>query len=330
MKIKVFSADDIRRALSMNEVIEVIKDAFAQLSEKKTQSPVRTSLKVSEQGDMALIMPAFLEKTRALGSKLVTVFPRNGERGLPSTQALVVLVDAEMGAPLAVYEGTYLTRLRTGAATGAATQILARRDARTLALFGAGGQALFQAIGVLAVRRIQEIRIFDPIPERAEGLCEDLKGAIGNRKIKIIVALSPDQTLMGADIIVTATTSNTPVFRGSLLSPGAHINAMGAFKPEMQEVDEETILRSRIFVDSVEACLQEAGDLIIPFNKGLIRREDIQGELGEIVSNRKPGRRNPQEITYFKSVGNAVQDISVAQAIFLKAEDKSLGREIEL
>jgi alanine dehydrogenase len=330
MKIKAFSAEDIRRALSMNEAIEVIQDAFAQLSDKKTQSPVRTSLKVSEREDAALVMPAFLERTRALGAKLVTVFPRNPERGLPATQALVLLVDAEMGAPLAIYEGTYLTRLRTGAATGAATQALARPDARVLALFGAGGQALFQVRGVLAVRRIEEIRIYDPRPERMAVLSEDLKGLAGSREAKIVKTSSSSQAVMGADILVTATTSNTPVFRGDLLSPGAHINAIGAFKPEMQEVDEETILRSRIFVDSVEACLEEAGDLIIPFKKGRIHREDIQGELGELVLGRKAGRRTPDEITYFKSVGNAVQDISVALAIFQKAKDRGLGQEILL
>jgi len=314
----------------MTEAIEVVKDAFVQLSEKKAQSPVRTSLKITDQGNVALVMPAFLEKTQALGTKLVTVFPLNPRNGLPSTQALVLLVNAETGTPQAIYEGTCLTRLRTGAATGAATQMLARSDARTLALFGAGGQAFFQIMGVLAVREIEEIRIYDPAPPRVESLLVELTKTLGARKLRIAKPTSPEKALVNADIIVTATTSSTPVFKGSLLSPGAHINAIGAFKPEMQEVDEETILRARIFVDSTETCLEEAGDLIIPLNKGLIRREDIQGEIGEVVSGKKTGRRTSQEITYFKSVGNAVQDISVAQAIFQKAQEKGAGREIEL
>jgi ornithine cyclodeaminase len=231
---------------------------------------------------------------------------------------------------LAIYEGTYLTRLRTGAATGAATQLLSRPESETLAIFGAGGQALLQALGVLAVREIREVRIFDLIAARAEGLKEELTRLADSKKVKVLRADSAEKAAVEADILVTATTSRTPVFPGRVLSPGAHINAMGAFTPEMQEVDEETILRSRIFVDSLETCLEEAGDLIIPLNKGLIRREDIQGELGEIVSGIKAGRKTPEEITYFKSVGNAVQDISVAQAVFRRALEKGIGREIEL
>ena len=329
MKVRILSAEDIRQAISMAEAIEVVKEAFVQLSERKAQAPVRTSLKVSGQGDVALIMPAFLEKSRALGAKLVTVFPANPKKGLPATQALVFLVDAETGGPLAICEGTYLTRLRTGAATGAATQLLSRPESETLAIFGAGGQALLQALGVLAVREIREVRIFDLIPARAEGLKEELTRQAGSKKVKILRADSAEKAAFEADILVAATTSRTPVFPGRVLSPGAHINAIGAFTPEMQEVDEETILRARIFVDSLETCLEEAGDLIIPLNKGLIRREDIQGELGEIVSGIKAGRKTPEEITYFKSVGNAVQDISVAQAVFRRALEKGIGRELE-
>ncbi len=330
MKIRVLSAEEIRRLISMAEAIEVVKGAFVQLSEKKAQAPVRTALPLSGQGDVALIMPAFLETTRALGAKLVTVFPGNPKQGLPATQALVFLVDAETGGPLALCEGTYLTQLRTGAATGAATQLLSRPEAETLAVFGAGGQALTQALGVLAVREIREIRIFDLLPARAERLKEELTRQAPSPKARILRADSAEKAAREADILVTATTSRTPVFPGRALSPGAHINAIGAFRPEMQEVDEETLLRSRIFVDSLESCLEEAGDLVIPLNKGLIRREDIQGELGEVVSGKKAGRKTREEITYFKSVGNAVQDISMAQAIFRRAVEKGIGREIEL
>jgi ornithine cyclodeaminase len=223
-----------------------------------------------------------------------------------------------------------LTRLRTGAATGAATELLSRPESERLSLLGAGGQALAQALGVLAVREVREIRIFDRTPKQAESLKEELTPYAEAKKIKILRADSAEKAVLGADILVTATTSRTPVFPGRALSPGAHINAIGAFTPEMQEVDEETILRSRIFVDSLETCLEEAGDLIIPMNKGLIRREDIQGELGEIVSGIRAGRKTPAEITYFKSVGNAVQDIAVAQAVFRRASEKGLGREVEL
>jgi len=330
MKIRVFKAEDIRQAISMAEAIEVVKDAFAQLSSRKAQSPVRTPLTLKGQGEVALIMPAYLGDTMALGTKVVTVFPKNPQQGLPAIQALVVLFDAATGSPLAIFEGTHLTRLRTGAATGAATQVFSRPEASKLALFGAGGQSFFQAEGVLATRRIERIKIFDLLPEKADILVGALRRSPLNRDVEVLRANSPAEALEGADIVVTATSSSKPVFEGKLLTPGVHINAIGSFRPDMQEVDEGTIHRARIFVDSIKACLEEAGDLIIPLRKGLIRKSDILAELGEVICGKKPGRRSEEEVTYFKSVGNAIQDISIAQAILYRAAEKGLGQEVEL
>jgi ornithine cyclodeaminase len=330
MRIKIFTARDINQALSMTEAVEVVKDAFVQLSLKKAQSPVRTSLNLKEPGEAALVMPAYLEESRALGAKMVTVLPWNPKAHLPAVQAIVFLFDAATGSPLAVLEGTHLTRFRTGAATGAATQVLSRADSRSLAVFGAGGQSFFQVKGVLAARKIERIKVFDLLPEKADELIEGLREDASCRGIELLRNGSPDQALEGVDIIVTATTSSRPVFDGKLLKEGMHINAIGAFKPEMQEVDEETICRARIFVDSVQACLEEAGDLIIPLRKGLIQEKDILAELGEVVAGKKPGRGAAREITYFKSVGNAVQDVSVAQAIYQRAQGKNLGQDVEL
>jgi ornithine cyclodeaminase len=261
---------------------------------------------------------------------MVTVLPWNPRAHLPAVQAIVFLFDAATGSPLAVLEGTHLTRFRTGAATGAATQVLSRADSRSLAVFGAGGQSFFQVKGVLAARKIERIKVFDLLPEKADELIEGLREDASCRGIELLRNGSPDQALEGVDIIVTATTSSRPVFDGKLLKEGMHINAIGAFKPEMQEVDEETICRARIFVDSVQACLEEAGDLIIPLRKGLIQEKDILAELGEVVAGKKPGRGAAREITYFKSVGNAVQDVSVAQAIYQRAQGKNLGQDVEL
>jgi ornithine cyclodeaminase len=330
MKIRVFQAQEIDQALSMAEAVEVVKDAFVQLSLKKAQSPVRTSLNLKAPGEVALVMPAYLGETHALGAKMVTVLPGNPQAHLPAVQAIVFLFDASNGAPMAILEGTHLTRFRTGAATGAATQVLSRSDSKTLALFGAGGQSFFQVKGVLAARRIEQIRIFDLLPERVAGLMANLRADASCRGVELLRAGSSAQALEGADIVVTATTSTRPVFEGKLLNEGTHINAIGAFRPEMQEVDEETVRRSRIFVDSVEACLEEAGDLIIPLQKGKIQYRDVLAELGEVISGKKPGREGAREITYFKSVGNAVQDISVGQAIFQRARERNLGQEVDL
>jgi ornithine cyclodeaminase len=329
MKIKIFRAQEIEQALSMGEAIEVVKDAFVQLSGKQAQSPVRSSLNLGEEGEVALVMPAFLSRSNALGAKLVTVFPQNPRRSLAAVQALVVLFDATSGSPLAVLEGTQLTRFRTGAATGAATEVLSRPDSKKLALFGAGGQSFFQVKGVLAVRRIERIRIFDPLSDRVNFLLRLLKKELG-RDIEFSQAVSPAQTLEGADIVITATTSSRPVFEGKHLEEGMHINAIGAYKPEMQEVDGETLRRSRIFVDSVDACLEEAGDLIIPLKSGRIQKTDILAELGEVLAGKKSGRRDCREITYFKSVGNAVQDVSVGLAVAKKGREKDLGQEVDL
>jgi len=330
MRIKVFEATEIRQALSMAEAIKVVKDAFAQLSSRQAQSPVRTRLDLQGQGEVALIMSAYLGKTRALGAKMVTVLPKNPQRGLPAVQALVLLFNATTGRPLAIFEGTHLTCLRTGAATGAATQMLSRPDCQGLALFGAGGQAFSQAEGVLAARRIEQIKIFDILPEKADLLAKALQKAPWGRDAEVLRADSPEKALEGADIVVCATSSSKPVFNGKILGEGVHINAIGSFRPDMQEVDEETIRRSKIFVDSVKACLEEAGDLIIPLKKGLIKKSDILAELGEVISGKKPGRRSEEDVTYFKSVGNAVQDISVAQAILQQAEERRLGQEVDL
>ncbi|MGB9699741.1 MAG: ornithine cyclodeaminase family protein [Thermodesulfobacteriota bacterium] len=330
MKLKVFQAADLTAVLSMNEAIAVVKDAFAQLASKIALAPLRTSIPLKNPGEVALLMPAYLPKTRALGAKMVTVFPQNPLQGLPAVQALVFLFDSATGSPLAILEGTELTRFRTGAATGCATQILSRADAQTLAIFGAGGQAWYQIMAVCSVRQIKRILIYDLLKEKVDALISNLQKTSWAKDIEIKKAPSPETAVSQADIIVTATTSSRPVFSGQKLNPGTHINAIGSFRPDMQEVDEETISRAKIFVDSLSACLEEAGDIIIPLQKGVINKSAIQAELGELALGLKPGRLNNQEITYFKSVGNAVQDVSVALAIWQKAEEKGRGQEIEI
>ncbi len=220
MKIRVIGEKEMEQALSMAEAIEVVKDAFAQLSLKQAQAPVRASLSLKEQGEVALIMPAYLGRTRALGTKMVTVFPQNPRLSLPAVQGLVILFDALSGAPSAILEGTHLTRFRTGAATGAAVQVLSRPDSKSLALFGAGGQSFFQVQGVLAARRIKRVKVFDLLSERVDSLIGLLKEDVFGRNVELIKADSPVQALEGADIVVTATTSSRPVLRGSFLRKG--------------------------------------------------------------------------------------------------------------
>ncbi len=330
MRLLMLSAEDVRRAVPMAEAIEIVKGAFAQLSTGKATVPLRTQLPVEKHGGITLFMPAYLSETDALGAKIVSVFPKNLDRGLPTIFAIVIVVDSETGCPVAIMDGTYLTALRTGAASGAATDFLARRDAKVAAIFGAGAQARTQLLAVCTVRKIETVWVYDVVRERAEAYAAEMKG-FGPIPADIRIASSPAEAVREADIICTATTSSSPVFNGEDLKPGVHINAIGSFTPQMQEVDETTIRRAnKIVVDFRSACLAEAGDLIIPMNKGIISEKDIYAEIGEIAAGLKPGRERDDEITYFKSVGNAVQDVSVARRVLEKARELGLGKEVEI
>jgi alanine dehydrogenase len=329
MKLRVLSKQDVQQAVLMREAIEIVKGAFAQLSARKAVVPLRTQLPVERHDGVTLFMPAYLSESDDLGVKIVSVFPGNLEMGLPTIFALVIVVEASTGRPLAVMDGTYLTALRTGAASGAATDLLARQDARVAAIFGAGVQGRTQLLAVCEVRDIERAWVYDTNPQTAERYAQEMAGE-GRVPADLQVASSPAEAAHEADVICTATTSKTPVFADGDLKPGVHINAIGSFTPEMQEVPEQTVARARLVVGSREACLAETGDLIIPIRKGLITEDDIYAELGEIAAGIKPGRDSAEEITVFKSVGNAVQDVSVARAVLTRAETLGLGIEVEL
>jgi alanine dehydrogenase len=327
MKVRVLSGKDVKAAITMAEAIEAVAQAFAQLSMGKASVPLRTSVE-TEQG-VSLFMPAHLPDSESTALKVVSVYPDNRSLGLPTIMAMVVVVDGRTGRPLAVMDGTYLTALRTGAASGVATDLLAREDAQIVALFGAGVQGRTQLEAVCTVRGIEEIRVFDINQGASQKLVAEMAGQ-GLVPENVLVANSRREAVRGADIVVTATTSHSPVFDGRDIAPGTHINGIGSYTPEMREVDEKVVERAKIVVDSREGCLAEAGDLIIPIEAGLITETDIYAELGEIVAGAKPGRESRQEITFFKSVGNAVQDAAVAWKALERAEKKGLGAVVEL
>jgi alanine dehydrogenase len=329
MKLRVLSKQDVQRAVPMREAIEIVKGAFAQLSAGKAVVPLRTQLPVETHEGVAIFMPAYLSESDALGVKIVSVFPRNLEMGLPTIFALVAVVEASTGRPVAVMDGTYLTALRTGAASGAATDLLARKDARVAAIFGAGAQGRTQLLAVCEVRDIERAWVYDANPQAAERYAQEMAGW-GRVPTDLRAASSPAEAVREADVICTATTSKTPVFANEDLKPGVHVNAVGSFTPEMQEIPEQTVGRARLVVGSREACLAETGDLIIPIRKGLITEHDIYAELGEIAAGIRPGRDDAEEITLFKSVGNAVQDVSVARRVIEEAHRLGLGVEVEL
>ncbi|MDX2042239.1 MAG: ornithine cyclodeaminase family protein [Acidobacteriota bacterium] len=327
--MKLLIRSDVQRALSMREAVEIIKLAFAELSTGQADSPLRTAIAQPNHDGVTLFMPAYLSQCDALAVKIASIHNRNPERGLPRIHALVVAIDPATGQPLAVMEGGYLTALRTGAATGAATDLLARADAETAAIIGAGRQARTQLLAVAAVRTIKRVWIYSRLRQSAEAMIAELQPQLAT--IELLVADTSTQAVRDADVICAATNSRTPVFNGEDLKPGAHVNGTGSYTHEMQEVDFATLRRaSKIVVDERKAALAEAGDLIVAFNRGELRLEDIYAELGEIAAGLKPGRQRDDEITYFKSVGNAVQDAAVAQAIYQEALKENLGVEFDL
>ncbi|MBU0705095.1 MAG: hypothetical protein KKC18_14655 [Chloroflexi bacterium] len=325
--MRILSGQDIRQALPMRQAIEVMKSAFAQLSAGQADVPLRTALDVPRHSGVTLFMPGYLAADDQMAVKIVSVFYDNPAKGLPLIHALVVVVDATTGAPVAVMDGTYLTALRTGAASGAATDLLARQDARTVAIFGAGAQGRTQLEAVCAVRSIEEAWVYDALGEQAQVYAAEMSERLA---LPVRVAETPAEAVRQADVICTATTSSSPVFDDADVRPGTHINAVGAYTPQMQEIPAETVLRAKVVIDHHEASLAEAGDLLIPMQQGLMTREHIYAELGEIAAGRKPGRETEEEITLFKSVGVAVQDVAAAAAVLATARRLGLGIEVAL
>lgn len=323
--VRILTADDIRAALSMADCIAAVRSAFAQLSDGKAVAPVRTQW--PGDGGTSLVMPAYLPADRGLGAKIVSVFPRNPDRGLPTVNAIVALLEADTGRPLALLDGTYLTALRTGAASGVSTDLLAPADASTAAIFGAGVQARTQLLAICTVRKIETAWIFDPSPGRAEMMVAEMSGR--GAVCDLRVALTPAEALREAAIVATATTSLAPVFADAELRPGVHVTAVGAFTPQMQEIPAETVGRARVFVDQREAALAEAGDLIIPVQQGLLDPARLI-EIGDVINGRVAGRQASDQITLFKSVGNAVQDIAAGTRALQAAAERGLGTVVNL
>jgi alanine dehydrogenase len=327
--MRLLTRSDIQRAISMRDTIAILKRAFADLSTGRANVPPRLAVPQDKHDGVTLFMPAYLLDAEALAIKIVAVHHRNPERNLPLIHALVVLLDPTTGVPLAAMEGGYLTALRTGAASGVATDLLARQDAEVAAIFGAGVQARTQLLAVAAVRDIHRGWIYARQPEHVQNFIAEMQPQLPD--VELLAARSPAQAVREAHIICTATTSSTPVFDGADVQPGTHINAVGSFKPSVQEVADTTLRRAaKIVIDEHAGAMAEAGDLLRAMAEGVIDQSDIYGEIGEIAAGLKPGREGEKEITFFKSVGNAVQDAAVAHVIYQCARRERLGTEFDL
>jgi len=322
MQIRILSGDDVRACVGMPAAIDAMREAFASLSAGQATVPVRLALE-TEHG-VSLFMPAHLRDSGNAGAKMVSVNPGNVAQGLPSIHAVVLVLDVETGRPTALIDGTWLTALRTGAVGGLAADLLARRDAQTVALFGAGVQARTQLDAVRCVREITDVRVVSPSGASADRLVAELTGVRAER------ADDANEAIAGADIVIAATSSSTPVFDGSRVEPGTHVTGVGSYTLDMREVDAALVSRARIIVDQREAVMEEAGDIVGPIRDGVIDETAIVAEIGEVVLGRIPGRTSDTDITFFKSVGNAVQDVAVAARVLAAAEAKGRGVVVDL
>jgi ornithine cyclodeaminase len=327
----ILSKEEVRQALPMVEMIASTKKAYAALSAGMAEVPLRSSLSIPPHDATSLFMPAYVQPDygESLTVKVVSLFPKNLDRDLPLIHAAVLVLQANTGQPLALLEGASLTAIRTGAASGAASDILARPDSQVAGIFGAGVQSRTQLEAICSIRPIQKVLIFDPRQDQVEHFIAEMSGK-DPIPSDLQAASASQEVASQADIICCATTSSSPVFDDGHIRSGVHINGVGSYTPEMQEVPPETVERAALFVDSRPAALSEAGDLIQPIKAGRISEDHIQAELGEIVLGNKPGRQDANQITFFKSVGNAVQDAAAAQLALENATKIGLGQDVPL
>ncbi len=318
---------DIRNLAEPGKVLEWMKLLFAELGKGAVILPDRTVIDVGKGKGSILSMPAFIPGVNAAGIKVVSVFPGNRHKNLPSINAHLFLIDPETGKTIAVMEATSLTALRTAAVSALAADLLARKSASRLGIFGAGVQAEYHLRSLHQVRPLKEVRVYDSDYSKSKDFAERMKKALPAR-CPIHAVKDESDAVKGSDLLLTATTSSEPVFSGSDVQAGTHITAIGSFKPGVRELDDETIERSVIVVDSKGPALAEAGDLIIPIRNGRIKEDHVKADLGELVTGTKDGRTNEEEITLFKSVGLAAEDVVAAKKIFEMAAGRRMGVSI--
>lgn len=323
--MRILTRADIEQLLEMREVIALMRQLFTEMGGGSVTMLQRSVISLRDGKDTVLFMPAYVGGMNRVGVKVVSVFPDNPVQFSRSTiNATILLNDPSTGEIAAVMDGGYITALRTGAVSAVATDLLAVPAAHRLGVFGAGVQAESHIDAIMAVRPIALVRVYDPDPARSARLVDRLAGMHTNG-CEFRVARTPEESAADVDIVVTATTSRTPVFDGRSLAPGTHVNAIGAFRPEDRELDDETMARARIFVDSRLEAMAEAGDLIIPLKAGHIRESAIESDLGELVVSGPKRPRAPADVTVFKSVGLAVEDIVVAGYVYEKAQSAHVG-----
>ncbi|TMI84108.1 MAG: ornithine cyclodeaminase family protein [Bacillati bacterium ANGP1] len=317
----------LRQLLTMRDLVPLMERTLAAFSAGRVLQPVRTAIPVQEHGGFLFLMPAYLRDAGAMGLKAVALYPGNAARGLPALLATILLYDPATGKLLGVLDGRLITEMRTAAVSAAATKHLARRGAKVVAFLGAGVQARSHMEALLEVCRPVEVRVWTRTRAHADAFAREVAD---RHRVAAAASATAEEAVRGAEIVCTMTSSQTPVLRGRWLSPGAHINAVGAPRPDWRELDTEAVARSRLFVDSRAAATVEAGDIVGPIAEGAITDAHILAEIGEVFEGRHPGRTDPDQITLFKSLGLAAEDVATARFAYERGRERQVGDHLEL
>jgi alanine dehydrogenase len=326
-RFRLLTEEHVKSLLPMSELIVAMESAVARFSAREVLQPVRTVLSVGPTKAYFGLMPAYIEQPSRLGAKLVTVFNDNHRRGLPSHLATIVLLDPDTGALLALMDGRYITEARTAAVSAVSARHLARPDAGTLAIIGSGVQARSHLEAYAEVRQLVDVRVWSPNPRSRDRFVADMSGHVSAR---ITNCASAQQAVEGADLVVLATSSPTPVVEDTWIAGGAHVVSVGACRPDQREMAPDLVSRARLFVDSRAAAMVESGDVVLGMREQRFGESHVAGELGEVVLGRIAGRQASDEVTIFKSLGMAVEDVVTADLVFRKAIETGAGTELTL
>ena len=318
----IIDSDTVKKLLTMPLCIDAMEAAAIAVSNQGITAPQRRAMALHDRSGVLMLMPGSSVAPPVYGAKMISLHEGNPQRGLPAIQGYVSLFDHHTGAPLAIIEGAALTGIRTAAASGMATRLLARKNARSHGVFGAGVQARTHIEAVIAARpSIKETLIWARNYGKAQALAEELTQELG-----INISVTPEPQMAAAcDIVTTVTAANAPVVLGKWLKPGTHMNVVGGHLASVREVDTEAVLASSVYVETVETAFAEAGELIIPQQEGVFAQTDVAGEIGDVASGKKAARVSEGQITLYKSLGNVSQDLYAAWAVYNQAKDKNFG-----
>lgn len=326
MSLLVLNKADVTRLLSMPKCIELMESALASLARGEVVLPLRPVIRIPNSKNAFAVMPAYSAALKAIGVKLISVFPDNHGTKLDSHQGAVALFDGTNGSVIALMDAASITAIRTAAVSGVATKLLARKGASTLAILGTGVQGRAHIDAMMATRPFKRVSVWSRDAKKAHALVES---ASKQHKAAFEVAGDAAAAVGNADVVCTVTASREPVLMGHWLKDGAHINAVGASDPNARELDTLAVVRSRVFVDRRESAASEAGDLIIPMKEGKFAMADIVAEIGELLTGAATGRRDDREVTLFKSLGIAVEDLACAHWLYDRARTDKIGTTVE-